>query len=274
MRRITQFLLLLTFTTTAAGLAVDGVIEIDQASAVAGGVSPGDAPGFPVSLTAAGSYRLTGNLDVSGEPSPQNTTAIEILASFVTLDLNGFSLLGNTVCTGSPVTSCAPLGTGDGVTSRDHNFVRIENGMVRGFGDAGIDGGNATVDRVQAFSNGTRGIALHNGGLVSDSAAGGNGARGIMGLGAIIASSRALENGSVGIYANPGEIRDCEAVHNGSSGITVVDGLVSGSISRGNVSTAIIATRSGYTSNNASGTGPISGGFSLGRNVCNAALCP
>lgn len=274
MRRIELFLLAICCVTTPAALAVDGVIEINQASVFIGGVSPGDTPGFPVSLTAAGSYRLTGNLDVSAEASPENTTAIEILASFVTLDLNGFSLIGNTVCTGSPVTSCAPLGSGDGIDSRDHNFNRIGNGIVRGFGDAGIDAGNASVDRIQAFSNGRRGIALHNGGLVTQSAAGGNGTRGIMGSGILVEASRALENGAAGIHANPGEVRDCEAVHNGASGITAIDGLITGSISRGNVGTAIVATRSGYTLNNASGTGPISGGTSLGRNICNTALCP
>ena len=260
----------------AAGpaLAVDGVIEIDQTRALAGGISPGDTPGFPVSLTVPGSYRLTGELDVRGEPAAEDVTAIEILASFVVLDLNGFSLVGPTVCTGSPVTSCAPLGAGDGIDSRDHNFVRITNGSVRGFGDAGIDGGNATVERVQAFGNGRRGIALHNGGLVTRSVAGGNGTRGIMGLGILVDSSRALENGTAGIHADHGEVRDCEAVHNGAAGITVLDGLAIGNVSRDNRGAALVATRSGYTLNNASGSTTITGGTSLGRNLCNAALCP
>ena len=33
--------------------ASDGVIEINQASAIAGGVTPGDTAGFPVTLTGA-----------------------------------------------------------------------------------------------------------------------------------------------------------------------------------------------------------------------------
>ncbi len=44
-------------------LAVDGVIEINQASALAGGVTPGDSPGFPIHLNNSGAYRLTGDLD-------------------------------------------------------------------------------------------------------------------------------------------------------------------------------------------------------------------
>jgi hypothetical protein len=97
--------------------AVDGVIEINQELALAGGITPGDAPGFPVSLTLPGSYRLTGNLDISAQPSAENLTAIEILSSFVTLDRNGFALLGPTISSGSPTSSCSPLGTGDGISS-------------------------------------------------------------------------------------------------------------------------------------------------------------
>lgn len=241
---------------------------------MAGGVSPGDAPGSPVTIDQPGSYQLTGNLDVTGEPSPQNVTAIQILVSFVTLDLNGFSLVGPTVCSGSPVTSCAPAGSGDGIDSKTSNFIRIGNGVVRGFGDAGIDAGNATVERVQAFSNGSRGIAVNWGGLVTASAASANGVYGISGNSLLVESSRASENAYIGIYANVGTVRDCEAFKNGYFGIAVYDGLATGNLSHGNVGTAILAVRSGYTLNNASGNSTISSGTSLGKNLCNAALCP
>src|SRR5712692_4005736 len=85
--------------------AVDGVVLIDQNRALAGGVTPGDAPGFPVTISVPGSYRLSGNLTVPDA----NTTAIQVTADNVTLDLNGFSIIGPTVCVG---TSCSPTGTG------------------------------------------------------------------------------------------------------------------------------------------------------------------
>src|ERR1022692_224651 len=89
--------------------AVDGVVLISQVQALAGNVTPGDAPGFPVTISVPGSYRLSGNLTVPD----QNTTAIQIAADNVTIDLNGFSILGPTVCTGTPaVTSCGPKGSG------------------------------------------------------------------------------------------------------------------------------------------------------------------
>src|SRR5438046_162421 len=43
-----------------ASYASDGVVEINQARALAGGVTRGDAPGFPVTISQPGSYRLTG----------------------------------------------------------------------------------------------------------------------------------------------------------------------------------------------------------------------
>src|SRR5438128_5729077 len=69
--------------------AVDGVVLIDQNRALAGSVTFGDAPGFPVTLSQPGSYRLSGNLTVPDA----NTTAIEVTANNVTIDLNGFSIL-------------------------------------------------------------------------------------------------------------------------------------------------------------------------------------
>src|SRR5882762_4507455 len=75
--------------------ADDGVVLIDQNRALAGNVTPGDAPGFPVTISQPGSYRLSGNLTVPDI----NTTAIQITADFVTLDLNGFSIVGQNVCT-------------------------------------------------------------------------------------------------------------------------------------------------------------------------------
>jgi hypothetical protein len=50
--------------------AVDGVIEINQASVLANG-------GFPVTLSEAGSYHLTSNLDVTaGSGAARDTAAL------------------------------------------------------------------------------------------------------------------------------------------------------------------------------------------------------
>ena len=90
-----------------AAYAVDGVLEINQVCATTNGCFPSDPGGFPVAIANPGSYRLTGNLQVPDA----STSAITITAEDVTLDLNGFALLGVTTCTGDPVTSCTPIGS-------------------------------------------------------------------------------------------------------------------------------------------------------------------
>ena len=75
-------------TCIAPAGAVDGVIEINQAKALAGGVTPSDTPGFPVSIDTAGSYRLTGNLRATtgffkkGSPeTPPKRTIIVVMST-------------------------------------------------------------------------------------------------------------------------------------------------------------------------------------------------
>src|SRR5262249_22472005 len=85
--------------------AEDGLTLIDQKAVMAGKVTAGDAPGFPVTISQPGSYRLSGNLVV---PDP-GTTAVEITADNVTLDLNGFAIMGPNVCLPNP-TRCTVSG--------------------------------------------------------------------------------------------------------------------------------------------------------------------
>jgi hypothetical protein len=66
--------------SAVSAFAVDGVIEINQASVLANG-------GFPF-VANGGSHRLTGNLTVPGG----NTTAIQLTGG--SLDLNGLTIAG------------------------------------------------------------------------------------------------------------------------------------------------------------------------------------
>jgi len=96
--RIAMASALVTALAAAPALAVDGVLEINQAC-VAAGCFPGDGPGFPVEITIPGSYRLTSNLTVPDD----DTTAILLQGvRLVNLDLNGFSILGQYACGVSP----------------------------------------------------------------------------------------------------------------------------------------------------------------------------
>src|SRR5579871_5242155 len=114
--------------------AVDGVVLINQANAMAGNVTPGDSAGFPVTLSQSGSYKLSSNLVVT-DP---NASAIVITADHVTLDLNGFSIIGPNVCNGqgnTPTTSCTvSTGLAIGIDAGEHAGITIMNGSIRGMG--------------------------------------------------------------------------------------------------------------------------------------------
>src|SRR5205085_8172012 len=84
--------MMLLFSLSA--FAVDGVVLINQASVIAAG-------GFPYTITQPGSYKLSSNLIV-----PLGKDGIDINAANVTVDLNGFSIMGAALCTGAPSPSC------------------------------------------------------------------------------------------------------------------------------------------------------------------------
>jgi len=106
-------------------LAVDGVILIDQNRALAGGVTPGDAPGFPITITLPGAYRLSGNLSV-----PQGTDGIHLTASNITIDLNGFSI---TTPTNNALDSSASGITTPFESGTVASGIAIRNGVIEGF---------------------------------------------------------------------------------------------------------------------------------------------
>lgn len=130
--------------------AVDGVIEISRAAAVAGGVTPGDVPGFPITLSTSGSYRLTSDLSFTVQfiGQSQNFAAIEITAPRVTLDLNGFAV----ACRTSTDGRCP--GTVSGIEGAGSDQSTLLNGVVRGWPESGaVLGERARVIGVHAFQN-------------------------------------------------------------------------------------------------------------------------
>lgn len=228
--------------TVAPAAAVDGVLEINQACAVNTGCFPGDAAGFPVTLSSSSSYRLTSSLTV-----PINTVGILITANGVSLDLNGFTLSGPGTCTGTPVTSCVGAGSARGIDAEGVSRVTLRNGEVRGFGSQGVS--------------------------VSTLVAEGN---------YLIENVRATENNDDGFkLGTNGTIRSCVSSRNRRSGITVdVGALVLDNVSEGNGSAGIFivfaGAQVGYARNvlRVNSTNVSGGPTQLGPNLCDAALCP
>ena len=264
---VLHFTVVLLSLGAAPALAVDGVIEINHAAVVAGGITPGDSPGYPATLSAPGSYRLTGNLEMPD----QNTDGIEISGDFVSVDLNGFSIIGPTVCSGTPVTSCTPTGGGTGIDS-DADGTSIFNGVVRGSGQFGvsISGHGGTIDNVRAQDNALNGLTVN---AASQD------------QGGTIRNSNSNRNGNFGIYIGNGGLAEGNVVFgNGSSGIFATEGSnVIGNTMRSNSGfglSASVGTGFGnnvMTDNNMGNANPQTngGGVEMGTNVCATnTTCP
>ena len=149
-----------------APLASDGVLEINQSCAESpSGCFAGDTEGFPVQISISGSYRLTGPLTL-----PNDTSGIEVAASDVTLDLNGFSI----ECPGCE----AGIGPGSGIenpagTTIDFSNVVVRNGTVRNVRRHGISLQRTSavqIDRVHVLEVEFSGIVLaaSTGGVVTN----------------------------------------------------------------------------------------------------------
>ncbi|MFT7775542.1 hypothetical protein [Roseateles sp.] len=245
----------------ACGLA-NGQTVIDQNRALAGSITPGDAPGFPIRLSLPGSYKLTGNLVVG----TLNTNAIELAADGITLDLNGYTISGPISCTGgsvSAVNCSASSGLGRGITNiapgvGESEGAVVRNGTVRGFFDSGIGlGAYSRIENVTAARNARSGLRA--------------------GLGSVIVNSVTSYNGGVGIYAIGSVVTGSTSNGNGDDGFTLSAGsVVSGSVSRGNAGAGVRSdSHSGVGTSVLSGNtqGPFMGAGSLGTNRCNGVAC-
>ena len=179
----------LSLVAIAVGSNAQAQTTIDQNKALAGNITPGDAAGFPITLSVTGSYKLTGNLVV-----PANTRGIEIQADGVTLDLNGFSISGPVTCNTSVSPPCtAPANANmHGITNNNEGAV-IRNGSVRGFAGSGIwmklPGGVVVQDMLLAYNSGS--------GIMFEPIGGG-----LLDGGARVTRVVAVQNGGSGIYIN------------------------------------------------------------------------
>ncbi len=184
-------LALLMLVSAPIAHAVDGVIEINQARALAGGVTPDDTAGLPVTISAPGSYVLTGDLSSTGA----NETIIEITTNDVTLDLNGFTI--RCIFVFNP---CAGTGAGRGINGSNMTNVTVRNGTVRDMPSDGIKLGNqARIDKVQALSNGGDGMMVMHSSSVYASVADSNGSAGIQAAGGSVIEGNVTTSNDFGI---------------------------------------------------------------------------
>lgn len=252
-------------------------VEINQAGAESGNVTTGDTPGFPVTISQPGSYKLTGNLTVPNE----NTTAIDVTSDDVTIDLSGHRIFGPNVCGGTPA-RCNRFGSGIGIWALTDG-VTVINGEVRGMGNFGIflqgasvhvenvivtsngDGinhqgiGGGTFKGIQAIRNGDEGLRAF--GTVTNNVVTGNGGNGISGRG-VIKGNQVSFNGGSGIVGSALAI-DNAVLNNTREGLDIGD---PGGYARNVIN-----------NNNGGNARPQVGfeGVDLGQNVCGGdQQCP
>jgi hypothetical protein len=211
-RRATWMVVVLSALGPPA-FASDGVIEINQARALAGGVTPSDTPGFPVTINVGGSYRLTGTLSLNSGQA--DTNAITVATSNgVVIDLNGFALEGPSSC--SNVQACTPAGTSRGIDATAAPAATVRNGSVHGFPGGGLVlGTRARVEAIKSFNNGADGIHVFDNSMVTGCSAASNVGNGIQtGQSATVDGNTADHNGQNGIQTSVASV----ITHNTTAG--------------------------------------------------------
>jgi len=186
-----------------------------------------------LSITAPGVYRLTRNLvGIAGQ------SGIEIAASHVTVDLNGFSLIGT-------------HGSGHGIiVTAPCQGLRIASGSIHDWGRSGVGANlamHSTLNSLRAEGNGLDGLTVGVGSIVRSCAATRNGRDGIktdtscivdrcvatrnghvkeggQGIDAgdanLVTSCTAYANRAFGLYVGSGAtVRDCTVHDNHAGGI-------------------------------------------------------
>ncbi len=167
---------------------------------------------LPVTISQAGSYYLTRNLTgVAG------TNGITISASDVTIDLNGFALIG------------VP-GSQEGVwVSGQQHFITISNGVVRSWGWNGVNtirAPDSMLVGLRVFTNGWggpfyNGLKIGKSSLVKECVIWANRCDGIItDKGCVVSECTSRDNGDDGIVVDEGStVSECTTRRNGDVGI-------------------------------------------------------
>jgi hypothetical protein len=280
--------------------AVDGVIEINQEKVLAAG-------GFPYAIAASGSYRLTSNLDVTGQPNPENLTVISIQTNNVSIDLNGFAIIGPANCSGTPLV-CSPCGAGFGIAASTRSHITVLNGTVRGMGFRGVQvqhyarvenvhathncaygiytGDNSQLDSCTAEHNGSDGIHTSTSCVLTRNISYWNGGHGFYSSHhSVFEGNVSRTNGGSGFYINNGStVRNNTATSNGTHGFYAgLSSLLIGNSVLANSAYGLYAAdfttgygHNNFSNNNGGNTNPqVFRGTEIDNNMCGSnPICP
>lgn len=221
----------LTPPVGAVGSTMKTLAEVEPRIAINLTNTPGDSNSL-FRITQPGSYYLTGNVNgVAGK------AGIEIAASHVTVDLNGFALTGVAGSFAGVVDSHSVTG------------IVVSNGLVRGWGASGVlfnspESLDITIRDVRSSANSSCGFLITNGARVENCSASSNAFAGFtlghesvaigcdargnstagfeIGNGSVMENCRSSRSGTVGIQTGVGvTVANCAAIDNTGVGIAV-----------------------------------------------------
>ncbi len=184
--------------------------EVEPRIAINATNTPGDADSL-FKITQPGSYYLTGNITgVVGKHG------IEITASGVTLDLNGFDLVG-----------VPAMGFFDGVAAGASGLkgLAVLNGSIRNWGSNGVDletGGakGCRVEGVRTSGNSSVGIFIGSETIVRNCTSTGDAGGILTGFGCAISDCIVASSTVNGVFIGPGSvISRCSVYNNASTGV-------------------------------------------------------
>jgi len=168
---------------------------------------------LPYTISAPGTYYLVGNLR-----GQANEHGITISANDVTIDLEGFALVGVT-------------GALDGIhVPVPQQNVQVSNGTIRGWvngigADDRLD--NSRFERLRVSDNSEHGIACDDRCTIERCNASSNGLDGFKaGGGCLIRHCVAVDNGQDGIRAGESLVSECVSIQNGGLDFDLVDSTV------------------------------------------------
>ncbi len=161
-----------------------------------------------VTIGRPGSYYLTQNIFVKGD-----SDGIIIKASNVTIDLNGYSIIGPSI------------GSSNGISCSGQYNIKIMNGNIANFGDDGVScsgTSDTTVLNLCTSDNGLYGIYLGANSIVKNCISTENGSVGILaGANSIIENCISKSNKSNGFSVSGGSlVKSCTSSDNGSAGFS------------------------------------------------------
>lgn len=183
--------------------------EVEPRTAISATNTPGDASVL-YRLTQPGSYYLTSNVTV-----PAGKSGILIGSDAVTIDLNGFAIIGQN-------------GSGYGISTSNSSFNNgvIRNGTIKGMGSQGIgllECQSARVIDVNVLGCQAHGIVVAGGSVVRNCTASYCAGSGIMTVGncSIIGCTSTFNASGFNCQYSSDQIEDCVASNNTGFGFAV-----------------------------------------------------